>query len=305
MRALVASLALSLLVLAGCGDDDAPVTAGPDATTTTVDPTADPEQARLDEARQRWDAAGIEDYRLTWAVQCFCPRTIFIDTVVDGEVTDHRESAGSDALDDPGPKTVETIFDEVQAAIDEEPATLEVTYDEETGAVTRWWADYRLDMADEEQGLEIQLEPLDDGAAPVTPAFDPDALAVDHPCGRGFQVGSVDQQVALVFRPSSDEPPVAGAHVLPGGSWTGTVRLGQDLFANWCDDVLEPGEPTPEVLEEWPVVEGSIDVVLPPDGAWGPATLTASGLVAERPDGERIAIGDITIENSNHGFVAG
>lgn len=307
MRALIASLTLSLLVLAGCGDDDAPVAAGggETSTTTTIDATTDPEQARLDDARRRWAAAGIDDYRLTWAVQCFCPRTAFVDTVVDGEVVTHEQEPDSDALDDPGPKTVPDIFDEVQAAIDEDPATLEVTYDEETGAVTRWWADYRLDMADEEQGLEVVIEPLVDGEVPASPDFDPDALAVDHPCGRGFQVGSRDQQVALVFWPSGDGPPAAGVHVLPGGSWTGTVRLGQDLFANWCDDVLEPGEPTPEVREEWPVVEGSIEVVLPPDGAWGPATLTATGLVAERPDGERAVIGDITIENSNHGLIPG
>lgn len=304
MRALVASIAISLLAVAGCGDDDAPVTAGTDPTTTTV-ALAGPEQARLDQARERWEAAGIDDYRLTWAVRCFCPRTAFVDTIVGGEVVAHEQAPDSDALDDPGPKTVPDIFDEVQAAIDDDPATLEVTYDEETGAVTRWWADHRLDMADEEQGLEVEIEPLVDGEVPGSPDFDPDALSVDHPCGRGFQVGSLDQQVALVFRPAGDELPTAGAHVLPGGSWTGTVRLGQDLFANWCDDVLEPGEPTPEVLEEWPVVEGSIEVVLPPDGAWGPATLTAAGLVAERPDGERVVIGDITIENSNHGLIPG
>lgn len=304
MRALVASVAITLLVVAGCGDDDAPVTAGTDPTTTTVVP-ADPEQARLDEARQRWAEAGLDDYRLTWTVQCFCPRTAFVDTIVDGEVVDHEQAPGSDALDDPGPKTVPDVFDEVQAAIDEEPAMLDVTYDEATGAVTSWFADYRLDMADEEQGLEVQLEPIDGGAVPAPSGFDPSQLTVSHPCGRGFQIGTPDQRAALLLRPSSDEGPQPGQHDLRDGDWRGTVRIGSDLFANWCDDVLEPDEPRSVTLEEWPVVEGTIDVVLPPDGEWGPATLTGTGLVAERPDGQRVPIGDIVIENSNHGFVAG
>ena len=307
MRALVASVAVSLLIVTGCGDDDAPVTAGTDPTTTTAPAPADTEQGRLDQARAHWEAAGVEDYRLTWAVQCFCPKTIFIDTVVDGEVVDHRESAGSDALDDPGPKTVETIFDEVQAAIDEEPATLEVTYDEETGAVTRWWADYRLDMADEEQGLEVLFERLDEEEEAPTPVpvLDPADLTVAHPCGTGFQLGTPDQRAGLFIRPTTESANVSGTHSLADGTWRGTVRLGSDLFANWCDDVLEPDEPRSVTLEEWPVVEGAIDVVLPPDGEWGPATLAGTGLVAERPDGQRVPIGDIVIENSNHGFVAG
>ncbi len=140
MRALVASVALSLLVLAGCGDDDAPVATGgdPPTTTTTAVPPVDSEQARLDGARRRWQAAGVEDYRLTWTVQCFCPRTTFVDTIIGGDVVSHEQAADSDARHDPGPKTVPDIFDEVQAAIDADPATLEVTYDEEMGAVTSW-----------------------------------------------------------------------------------------------------------------------------------------------------------------------
>ena len=169
MRALVASVALSVLVLAGCGDEEGPESTGSGGdpiTTVTSGSPADPEQARLDDARRRWEAAGIDDYELAWTVRCFCPRTAFTDTIVDGEVVSHEQDPDSDALHDPGPKTVPLIFDEVQAAIDEEPATLEVTYDPETGAVTSWWADYRLDMADEEQGLDVQLEPLAAGDAP-------------------------------------------------------------------------------------------------------------------------------------------
>lgn len=305
MRALVASVAISLLALTGCGDDDAPVATGGETTTTTAAGPADSERARLDEARQRWERAGIEDYRLTWTVQCFCPRATFVDTVIDGEVISHEQAADSDALDDPGPKTVPDIFDEVQAAIDEEPATLEVAYDDETGAVTSWWADYRLDMADEEQGFEVQLLPLVEGEVPGLPPLDPAALTEAHACGNGFQIGTPDQRVGLFVRPVPNAPGTTGAHALPDASWTVTVRLGRDLFANWCDDVLEADEPTSEVLETWPVVEGTIDVVLPPDDQPGPATMTATGLVAERPDGERVPIGDLTIVNERYGFFAG
>lgn len=144
-----------------------------------------------------------------------------------------------------------------------------------------------------------------DDQGTAMPALDPADLTVDHPCGHGFQVGSPDQQTALVFRPSGDESPAAGRHDLSDGRWNGTVRLGEDLFGNWCDDVLEAGEPTPEVREEWPIVAGTVDVELPSDGQWGPATLTAVGLVAERPDGSQVPIGDITVENARHGLVPG
>lgn len=308
MRALVASVAISVLLLAGCGgDDDTPVAVGGggDPTTTTAAAPADPAQARLDEARRRWSDAGIEDYRLTWTVQCFCPRTTFVDTIVDGEVVRHEEATGSEAFEDPGAKTVESIFDEVQAAIDEEPATLQVTYDEETGAVTSWWADYRLDMADEEQGLEVQVEPIDGAEVPASPTLDPTALTVSHPCGTGFQIGTPDQRAGLFIRPDADGANVSGTHSLADGAWRGTIRLGSDLFANWCDDVLEPDEPRSEVVEEWAVVEGTIEVTVPPEGQWEPATLTATGLVAERPDGQRVPLGDLTIGNESYGFAAG
>lgn len=168
MRALIASIAASLLLVAACGDEDEPVAAGNGSTTSVTQPTttAPPvgsEQARLDVARRQWGEAGPDRYRLTWTLLCFCPRSTFVDTVVDGEVVEHREAPESEAFDDPGPKTTDAIFDEVQAAIDSDPFSLEVVYDDETGAVVSYFVDEQQNIADEEHGLEVEVEPLDDG----------------------------------------------------------------------------------------------------------------------------------------------
>ena len=86
MLALVAALAL---VGAACGDDT-PTVVGDDGSTTTTTPTTttgDPDSpsTRLAAARARWDEVGPADYRLTLTELCFCPETVWIETVT-GEI---------------------------------------------------------------------------------------------------------------------------------------------------------------------------------------------------------------------------
>ncbi len=197
---------------------------------------------------------------------------------------------------------METVFDEVQAAIDSGPDSLTVEYDEDTGAVRSYFVDPDERMADEEHGLEVQVRELVDGQVPGLPAVDLAELTESYGCGYGFQAGRPDQRVGLFLR--RDTPAASGTVTLPADGWTGEIRLGDDLFANWCDDVMEPDEPTPEVAEAWTLVEGTLEVTVP-DSGQGRATLTATGLVAERPDGERVPLGDITIDNEYYGQFAG
>ena len=146
----------------------------------------------------------------------------------------------------------------------------------------------------------------DDDGPPESgsPEFAPDELTEARGCGYGFQIGRPDQRVAMFAR-HPEGPAASGTVTLPAEAWTLTVRFGEDLFANWCDDVMEAGEPEPEVTEEWQVVEGTLEVTVPADRAQGRATLVATGLVAERPDGERVPLGDITIANDFYGTIAG
>lgn len=304
MRALFASLTISVLLLASCGDDETPVASNGGSTTSVTQPEVAPDghQARLDAARARWEAAGITDYQLRWTLRCFCPQSTFVDTIEDGQVVQHREAPGSEAFDDPGPKTMETIFGEVQDAIDSEPFSLEVDYDAQTGAVQSYFVDEAENIVDEEHGLDVELTPLDEGEPPTSPTVDLSAFTQSYGCGYGFQAGRPDQEAGLFLR--RDEPASSGTVVLPVEGWSGEVQLGHDLFANWCDDVLTPDEPTPDVVERWEVVEGTLELVVPQDGR-GEASVAATGLVAQRPDGTLVELGDITIDNPHYGTFAG
>lgn len=110
----------------------------------------------------------------------------------------------------------------------------------------------------------------DPGAAPADPAaaaaaqLDEEELD-DFGCGYAFTLGTADETVRLSLWSDANhgEPPETGTHEL-GDTWTGELVTGRDLFAQWCDDVMEPDEP--EVVEErewevagtltWELVEG-------------------------------------------------
>jgi hypothetical protein len=92
---------------------------------------------------------------------------------------------------------------------------------------------------------------------------------------------------------------------LPSESWRAVLDEGSDLFANWCDDVLEPDEPTPEVVETWEV-SGSIEVLsLPEAGQCGPATARFTDLVATDSQGATMSLGDLEVTNEAWGCLAG
>lgn len=149
VRRLPIFLSLMVFLVAACGDGS--VVAG------SGDGDGDDEpQALLDDARSQWSEADLTSYRLTIRELCFCPETVWIDDVADGEIIGHE--AGSDeSLFDPGARTMDDLFDEVQAAIDGGFATLDLDFDPETGALRRYWVDVNVQMADEEHGVEVEL----------------------------------------------------------------------------------------------------------------------------------------------------
>jgi hypothetical protein len=134
-------------------------------------------------------------------------------------------------------------------------------------------------------------------------------LTEQYACGYGFYASNAEQTVGL-FIDVADFDAAGNGDVpdtsrLEDGTWRAELRFGTDLFANWCDDVLEPGEPTPEVGEIWQLT-GTIEInQLPPPGQVGQASATLSEVEARGPNNELIAFDVFDIENEFWGTFAG
>lgn len=134
-------------------------------------------------------------------------------------------------------------------------------------------------------------------------------LTEQYGCGYGFYASNVEQTVGLFIGFSDFEAAQSGdvpeTSQLEDDTWQAELRFGTDLFANWCDDVLEPGEPTPEVGETWQL-SGTIEIdELPPAGQGGPASATLTEVEARGPNNELIAFDVFEIENQFWGTFAG
>ena len=133
-------------------------------------------------------------------------------------------------------------------------------------------------------------------------------LTEQYGCGYGFYASNPDQTVGMFIEFSDFEAAATGdvpsMSQLEDETWRAELRFGTDLFANWCDDVLEPGEPTPQVGETWQLT-GTIEIdQLPPTGQ-GVASATLTGVEAHGPANELIAFEDFEIENEFWGSFAG
>ncbi|HSM44812.1 MAG TPA: hypothetical protein VK969_07335 [Acidimicrobiia bacterium] len=133
-------------------------------------------------------------------------------------------------------------------------------------------------------------------------------LTEQYACGYGFYASNVEQTVGLFIELSDFEAAQIGdvpeTSQLGEDTWQAELRFGRDLFANWCDDVLEPGEPTPEVGETWQL-SGTIEInELPPAGQ-GRASATLTGVEARGPNNELITFDLFEIENQFWGTIAG
>ena len=134
---------------------------------------------------------------------------------------------------------------------------------------------------------------------------DLDSLTESYGCGTGFWIGNPDETTALWFSYTGTAPPESTT--LPDPTWSVRMVDGQNLFANWCDDVIEEGEPTPIEARSLPVIAGSLEIVgdAPAQFESAPLSLIASDLVLDIGNGETHPLGDVQIENPSFGFVAG
>jgi hypothetical protein len=129
----------------------------------------------------------------------------------------------------------------------------------------------------------------------------------DHGCGYGFSAGSADERWALLLSPSSGETIDPGTITLPDDRFGATVNVGQHLFANHCDDVVEWFEPDRLVEATWPIVAGSFEYPGSDgtgDCSRGSVTTTLLDAVVDL-DGTLVELDPITIENPSFGCFAG
>ncbi len=142
--AIVAVLAaLSMTFLGGCSGD------GP----------AGPDRDRLESNRELWRSQGASDYRYVYQATCFCIQEAVIPVeiqVTDGSivsVTAVETGEPADPAFFSGDLTIDGLFATLSAALDQDPARFDVTYDPELGYPRSAFIDFDERVADEEQGF--------------------------------------------------------------------------------------------------------------------------------------------------------
>lgn len=122
----------------------------------------------LRDARARWDSAGVADYRLSYAENCFCAVQRFT-VVVRGGAVDSVYAGGGDeplvpvAYDPARHFGVPGLFALVEAGLDRRPEVAEVVYNTELGFPSSASFDYDRSVLDEEDGFTLfAFETLDE-----------------------------------------------------------------------------------------------------------------------------------------------
>ncbi|MEM1114975.1 MAG: DUF6174 domain-containing protein [Bacteroidota bacterium] len=149
-----------LAQLAGCAASEPAVDPSPPL--FTGGPAAERPDA-LDEAKAQWEAAGLDDYRLTLSRSCFCPAPDYTGpfdvTVRDGSLAEVRLEGA--VVETERGMTVAGLFTLLEEAYARGAATVDVTFDPEAGFPTAVYIDYDVQIADEEIGYGVSdLEAL-------------------------------------------------------------------------------------------------------------------------------------------------
>jgi hypothetical protein len=156
--------------------------------------------------------------------------------------------------------------------------------------------------------LVVALALIACGAPPAggPPATDLSSLTEEWPCGFGFFAGNPAETTAL--RIYLDGSEVTETEIdLPHPDWSAVLVHGTNVYANWCDDVVTPAEPTPVEHESLTIIGGHLSIVgdVPEPFGGGELTVAATDLMVELGDGTHQELGSIEITNPMFGFMAG
>lgn len=160
--------------------------------------------------------------------------------------------------------------------------------------------------------VAVGTEGTADGPATTEPPVtERVALSESFGCAYGFHVSDPEQTVGVRIDFTGGTPATFPAVIaLPDPGWDAVVVVGEELYANWCNDVIDMSQPQPRIDETWTVVAGAIEFVGEPpladfQASAAPVTARLVGLVAERPDGSRVELGDLEVTNESWGMFAG
>ncbi len=303
---LLAAIVFATVLAVGCTSTDDGEQGGSTSTLPEIDGAGD-ETARLDAARARWEAAGIDDYTWSFARLCFCPQLTAEVTVEAGEAVRESIEDYDQFPAEPAElqfRTMEELFDVIEREIDESDEVM-VEYDPETGQVARFDADRITEAVDDELGYQVEsFVPADQRRPDLSDV----ELTESHPCGYGFHGSNTAQTVGVNLDIDRSGGRPAAVTTLPDPQWTATLLRGEHLFVNWCNDLVPPGTPERRETASLPIVAGTISIdgrvpAFDDYGAEVAATLT--GLVVEQSDGTRIDLADAELLNTNWGGAAG
>jgi hypothetical protein len=115
----------------------------------------------LQEARDRWARARISSYDYTLTRACFCSSEFtrpIIVSVRNGTVASRRYADSGQPI--PATfenvfSTVDDLFDEIELAIDNDPAQLRASYDDSIGVPLSVYIDPEANTADDEHGFGV------------------------------------------------------------------------------------------------------------------------------------------------------
>lgn len=128
------------------------------------DAPLEPERDRLADHRALWRAEGPSVYAYEYRAHCFClpaavaPVRVHVDadSVVAVTSLETGDELDRSRFGFGHPLTVEGLFDFVEESLSREPASVEVSYDEELGFPAEAFFDFEADVADEELGFSAR-----------------------------------------------------------------------------------------------------------------------------------------------------
>ncbi|MGH7542120.1 MAG: DUF6174 domain-containing protein [Gemmatimonadota bacterium] len=120
-----------------------------------------PERTELAQARERWEAAALSDYRFDYRLSCFCGSPANRDVTVevrDGAVvaaTFHDDGPAATVHDVEGLSTIDELFDRIERTLEQEPEQFTAEYDATFGHPISVSADIAFNISDEEFAFRV------------------------------------------------------------------------------------------------------------------------------------------------------